>query len=422
LEYLLFAGYLILISWLVTRIGFFRKSGLSKAQLVILLLIKVMAGIFYGWIGIYYGQYAYMFDTWGYHYASLDEYHLLLHHPGEFFTNLFEHHYQDGPGGFFSSENSWWNDLKTNLLIKVLSVFDVLSFGNYYINVIFYSLISLFGPVAIFRIMNEVYPGKRIQVLMATFLIPSFIYWTSGIHKDGLVFLAVALIIYQFYQGLKETRFRIKRILIMLLSFLILLSFRNFILLLMLPALIAWYFANKYPRKALHSFIFTYLLFIIIFFTLRYIFPTLDFPQAVVNKQQAFEKLQGNSSIDPVRLSPDLISFVKNFPKALSITMLRPYPGDVKHLLSLAAAAETLVLLILFLMFLFWRINGVRISPFSMFCLFFSITVLLSIGYTVNFLGAIVRYRSIIIPLLMIPVISHIDWKRIFPVLVNNIK
>jgi hypothetical protein len=47
---------------------------------------------------------------------------------------------------------------------------------------------------------------------------------------------------------------------------------------------------------------------------------------------------------------------------------------------------------------------------------------LLSIGFTVNFLGAIVRYRSIVLPFLLVPVISLINWERIYAILFNNIK
>jgi hypothetical protein len=47
---------------------------------------------------------------------------------------------------------------------------------------------------------------------------------------------------------------------------------------------------------------------------------------------------------------------------------------------------------------------------------------LLLIGFTVNFLGAIVRYRSIILPFLLVPIISLINWERIYSILFNNIK
>ena len=420
--YLLFAGYLCLFAWLLTRLGFFKKSGLSNPQLVILFLLKVMAGIFYGWIGIYYGQFAYMYDTWSFHYTSVDEYKLLLENPSEYFSNLFESGYEDKYGGFFASQDSWWNDLKSNMFIKFLSAVNILTYGNYYVNVIFFSFITFTGPVAMYRVFIDVFPGKKIHVLLATFLIPSFAYWTSGIHKDGLVFMALSLIVYHVYFGLKEKTFRLARILPLFLSFLIILSFRNFILPILVPALFAWILSTKIQKRNAVIYLSTYLICGILFFSLRYIFPGLDFPQSVVDKQKAFKTLQGNSGIELPELKPSPGNFLINAPHALSSTTLRPHPGDVKHILSMAAATETAFLLFLFLLFLFWRTNGIRSTSFIWFCIFFSFSFLLAIGFTVNFLGAIVRYRSIILPFLFVPVISLIDWNRIYSILFNNIK
>ena len=65
------------------------------------------------------------------------------------------------PGSFFASSDSYWNDLKSNVFIKLLSIFDIFSFGHYYVNVIFYSFITLFGPLAFYKVMNDVFPKKR---------------------------------------------------------------------------------------------------------------------------------------------------------------------------------------------------------------------------------------------------------------------
>jgi hypothetical protein len=95
------------------------------------------------------------------------------------------------------------------------------------------------------------------------------------------------------------------------------------------------------------------------------------------------------------------------------LSAIRPYPSDVKHLLSLAAALEINLLTLLFIVFLFWRNKAHVDRPFLYFCLFFSFSVLLSIGYTVNFLGAIVRYRSLVFPFLFAPMFALFNWKKI---------
>ena len=425
MDYLLFVAWLVFFAWLATRIKFFSLTGLSKSQLIIIFLLKVMAGIFYGWIGIYYGSLAQMQDTWAYHTGSIQEYHLLFNNPHEYFTNLFHNPYVNGVSKFFGSTDSYWNDLKGNLFIKILSVFNILSFGHYYINVIFYSFITLFGTIAIYRVMSDVFPGKKTIILLATFLVPSFLYWTSGLHKEGLIFTGISLIVYCIYFGTKEKKFGIKRVLCLIAGLLLVLALRNFIIIILIPAIIAWLIASRWPKYGLAIFSSLYFLFGILFFAAKYVNPKLDFPQAVVNKQQDFKKLQPGGSTIPMKdLEPSFASFAKNTAQAINLSSIRPYPSDVRHILSLAAAIEINSLLLMFILFLFFRKNGN--SPTSKnlmyFCVFFSMTLLLAIGFSVNNLGAIVRYRSIIMPLLVIPMAAQINWSRLGSIVFNNIK
>ena len=420
MEHLLFAGYLIAFALLVTKIGFFKHSGLSSSQLIIVFLLKVMAGILYGWIGVYYANMAQMLDTWNYHQESLVEYDLLLSDPQRFITSFFKSEYEFGYGGsFFSTDNSWWSNLPLNFLIKLLAIFNFFSLGNYYINVLFYSFLTIWGPVALYRVMKDVFSFNVLAVLIATFLLPSFIYWTSGIHKDGILFTGIALIIYHFYFGFKEARFHLKRILAIVLGFVLILAIRNYILIMLVPALIAWWIAQKNILKPFFSFALVYGICGLLFFTAKYLHPALDMPAIVATKQQQFLQLQGNSAVATSHLEPSFTGFIKNALPALSISVLRPNIFDVKHLLSLAAAVENILLLLLFITFLIWH-RKMFGNPFILFCLFFSFSVLMTIGYTVHFLGATVRYRSVVLPLLVIPMFAFINWKKIGQLLLNQ--
>jgi len=352
------------------------------------------------------------------HNYGLLEYKLLTTDPGAYFTNIFHNPYEKGIENFFGSSDSYWNDLKGNMLVKILSIFDVFSFGHYYINVIFYSFITFFGPIAFFRVMSDVFPGKKITILIATFLVPSFLYWTGGIHKEGLLFLALSLIIFNLYFGNKNG-YKLRNWIGILGGLLMLLIFRNFIMVLLLPPILAWFIAAKWPSRALPIFIGVYAFFGIIFFTARYIHPVLDFPQAVVNKQQAFLLLHGNSTVPITELQPTVGSFLVNTPQAVSLTVLRPYPSDVDHLLSLAASLEINLLLVFFIIFLIWRKREGNSRITLLLCFFTGMSILLAIGFSVNNLGAIVRYRSIVAPLLVVAMAAQTDWKRIQQIFIN---
>lgn len=422
LEYLLFVAYLVLFAWLVTKIRFFTTTGLSNSQLIILFLLKLMAGIFYGWIGTYYGGLAQMYDTWSYHGESIAEYHLLQTNPQEYITNLFRNTYGGSLPDILGTGNSYWNDLKGNALIKLLSVFNILSFGHYYVNVIFYSFITLMGPICVFRVMNDAIPGRKTAIIVAAFLVPSFTYWTSGLHKEGLLFTGIAMVTYVIYFAHRQQRMGWKRWTMLLLGLLTLFTLRSFLIVLIIPAILIWMTANRWPKKAMAVFASLYLLGVILFFTARYISPRLDFPQAVVVKQKEFMQIKGIASVPIKELEPTAASFLLNTPQAITLSTLRPYPSDVHHILSLAAAIEIDSLLALLFLFVLFPRPGCRSKTLLYFCVFFSFSLLLAIGFSVNNLGAIVRYRSVIIPLLVIPMVAQTNWERIYRLFFNGIK
>ena len=415
MTYLLFLVYLVVFCWLVTKTRFFFTSGLNKVQLVILFTLKIAVGIFYGWMGLTYGDYAHMRDTWAFHRESMIELDILYTDPGAYFANIVRNPYENGLANFFGSENSYWNNLKANSFIKLLSVFNIFSFGKYAVNIIFFSYLSFFGPVAFYKVMRHVFPDKKWLMVIGCFLIPSFLYWTSGIHKDGLVFTAIALIIYHTYFGLLQPKMGAKRWAGISLGFFMLLLLRNFYLAAVLPALMAWMLSKRYPLKRKVIFTGVYGVSILLFFTLKYVSPVLDLPKSVAEKQAAFSKLTGSTSIQTHQLSPDIGGFIKNFPQALSVALLRPHPGDIQHLPLLMACTETAFIILLLVLFFFFRVRNrhTNSSNLMLFCFAFSLTILLQIGYTVNNLGAIVRYRSLILPLLLVFVIAQTDWNKI---------
>jgi hypothetical protein len=411
LTYLLFIAYLLLFIWLLQKIPFFRNSGLSQRQVQMVFLFKVFAGILYGWVGIYYSQHGQVVDSWWLHYQGLKEQTLLHNKPGAFFSELFRNNYRHGFGRFLSSRESWWNDLHSNLFIKILALLDEITLGHYFVNVLFFAFSTMAGPLGIYRIFIQIYPERKKLVFAGAFLVPSYLFWTSGIFRDAPVALALGLVLYCFYQGLKD-RWKPKYVLTIILGLLALLVFRNFLVVVLIPALIAWWIAARSRFHPLAVFGTLYLVYGLVFFCIRFLVPALDFPQMAVEKQQDFFTLIGNSKIPVPRLTPDFSSFLANSPHALTLLLLRPWPGDVYNGFILLASLETYALLALFGWWLWRHTRHNRIDPFVAFCLFFSFTLFLMIGFTVNFLGAMVRYRSLVLPLLVTPMLGSLLYKR----------
>ncbi len=183
---LLFISYLLLFGWLVTQVPFFRNTGLHKGWLVGLFLVKIASGFAYAWF-FSLPQYVATADTWGFYRDSLKETDWLLRDPAGFVTDLFHYPYEQS-GNLFAGVSSYWNDLKNNVFIKLMAVINVCTDKDYHTNIIVFNFLYFFGPVALFRLVKSSWQFDQRWLVLPVFLLPSFVFWCSGIHKDGLIF------------------------------------------------------------------------------------------------------------------------------------------------------------------------------------------------------------------------------------------
>jgi hypothetical protein len=414
LNYLLFAVYLILLCWLLLRIPFIKNAGISSGILLSLFLIKIIAGIAIGWISIHiYGPGN---DYWDVNDYAREEYQLLLTNPGKYLINIFTSGYEGGYGGVFSSFNSYWNDLENNIIIKLVSVFNIFSRGDYYINSLFFNFLVFFGHVILYRLFIKAFPGRQTWVIIGCFLLPSTLYFVSGIHKDGIVFLTLAVLIYSVHQSLSKNRFTTKRLSLIMGSLLLLFLVRNFVLLALLPALFAWILSARSKWSTAITFFGVYLLNVLLFFSISLVIPKINPPEIIVKKQTDYKNLPvANTQIELTPLQPNFKSFVTNSPQALGHVLLLPYPGVQPVNSLLPFSFELFFYLFLLLRLHFFRgKNAVMVNkPFLFFLLFFTFTVFLFIGYVVPNIGSLVRYRSLYFPFVITPLLCYIDWKNI---------
>jgi hypothetical protein len=412
LNYVLFLIYLGLFSWLLTKSRFVANAGLSAKVIITLFVVKVITGCVHAWLLMRLSN---LPDTMVFHKEGLIEYYLLFNNPKEYFSNIFRSGYDSGFAGLFSSTNSYWNDLTSNLIIKFLSICDIFSFGNYNVNVIFYNFVIFFGAIGLYRVFNTIYTNKSNLLVVTCFLLPSLLFFSSTIHKEGLILAAIGILVFNTYTALHKTGFTPKRIIYILLALCFIFLQRNYVLIAILPAAFAWILSQSKKYPPLITFILTYTIGAVIFFTTGLFSPKLNLPESVSKKQWDFEHLATPLTyIEVNTLSPTFKSFALNAPQALNHSLLRPYFTDIKLSRSLfPLAVELFFYELLLIFFIFFRHKVIAKDPFIFFGFFFSLSLLLIIGYTVPVIGAIVRYRSIYLPFILTPIICGINWQKV---------
>lgn len=414
MNYLLFAVYLVALSWLLLRIPAIKRSGIDRKLILGLFLFKILAGIAIGWLSLHF--YGSGNDYWDINREAWNEYRLLLTDPSKYFSNIFTSDYPGGYGGMFSSFNSFWNDLRGNILIKLVSVFNIFSGGDYYINSLFFNFLVFFGHVALYKLFMKVYPGRQWLVITGCFLLPSAMYFSSGIHKDGLVFLLLAVLIYAIYKSLSENKVGVNRLILITVSMLLLFLIRHFIFIALIPALIAWVLCSGYKWNTAITFATVYLVTGLLLFNISSVFPRIKPLELITQRQTEYLNLGlSDTQVELAILDPHFKSFAANTPQALNHVLLRPYLWEVPVKSLLPLNIELFIYHVMFLLFLFFRRrnrNEIN-TPFLLFALSFCFSLFLLIGYIVPNLGSIVRYRSLYLPLVITPLLCSIAWDRV---------
>jgi len=411
LFYLLFIIYLVFFCWLISRIKFFKNTGLGKYFLIGLFVARVLAGVINGYIFLYYYPVS---DITYFHQQGIEEFHLLFHNTGEYFTNIF-HTNRSSYGAFLETSNSYWNDTRSNVIIKMLSIFDIFSGKNFFINSLFYNFLIFFGTAALYKVFIQIFPANKLALVICIFLLPSVIFFSSGIHRDGLIYLSISMVVYHLFFMMKNKWYPWKKIVISLFFLLIILLLRNFVFIIMVPALLAWIIASRKPKYAFTLFLAIYFFLGLLFFCTTVLPAAYNLPAHVASRQSAFIEIGkgGASSININPLYPNFKSFLMNMPQAINHSFMRPYLTEHDNFLYVLSAIEIFFYEIVFLLFIFFRKRNIIPDPLIYFSVFLTITMFIVIGYTVPIIGAIARYRSIYFPFILIPVICYTDWNNI---------
>src|SRR5918993_1211153 len=226
IEYLLFVLFVVGTGWLVPFVPFVRKSGLSIPVTRSLFLFKILASLGFAF---YFATSSTNGDYIAFNKEGEIQYQLLMNDPGLFFTDLTADVKRYGFGRLFETSDSFWAYLRFNLLFKVIGTLDLLTKGNFYFNTAVFSSFGFLAHVAFYRVFKKIYPTNNL-LLIPCFLLPSALIYTSCFHKDGIVFMCLALISFCLQGLLFNTRKKLTYLVSILIGLAVLFLFRNYVL------------------------------------------------------------------------------------------------------------------------------------------------------------------------------------------------
>lgn len=391
---LLFAGYAAGLSWIVARARFLRNSGLPAPLLVAIFLISAAVGIVH--LQIAYRYFPHHGDVW-----EVFDYSVRL-------RSLIQSDYAAFHKEFFPDPFSvdiigthlGWSYYQSQALAVIHLALDYLSFNNNYINTLLFNFMALFGKVAFYRALVLRYPASRVSAIIVAALLPSLLFWTAVIYKEGLLFAAVGVLIYCVQRSL-DGRLRLRYIVSMAAVLFIIFVTRKDFLAVVLPALAVWWLAEKRPVPPLAAVAIVWGLTAAALIAVGLLRSDWSIAHALSVRQSDYLALQGHSQLYVPRVDGSWRNLVAALPYALRNALFMPLPGYGGQSMYLAFFVETASIVCL----LIWQVahRRVTVDPFTAAWFVAALVACIVVGITVPYAGAIVRYRSIMYPLLMLP-------------------
>jgi hypothetical protein len=395
---LIFAIYFFLFSLALTRIPFFIKSNIKPVFILVLFTAHAATACIHNWIA--YRYYPNHGDIWFFFNDSLLMKQDLLANPSKFISGIFSGNNNFDLTGIHTSRFVFQYEFMKYVNI----IFNFFSLNNFYVNTLIFSFVSFFGNIALFRFFKSLYKNNVISAL-CTLLLPSTLFWTSVIHKDGLLYTATGFFCYYFFRLLSQQS--LKNILLSLLFLAVAFLSRPNIFIPLMPAVIFWLAAKKIvilkPFTILASVI---ALTGIIFFADSILHAGLM--ENITIRQKEFRELTGNSRIYLPILEPTLTSFLSVLPIACINGFFQPIPGfgGQAHYIFFSIELIIIWLLVANTAYLIFSKKNSSFSRFDCAIVFFSVAGMIIIGFTIPFAGAIIRYRSIYLPFLIAPCLN----------------
>ncbi|MCB9033419.1 MAG: hypothetical protein H6553_06250 [Chitinophagales bacterium] len=304
----------------------------------------------------------------------------------------------------YTTDMSFWYDTSNYFIVRINALIRLISFGSYNVHAIFFSLLSFIGTYNLYLFFEDkVYNKKVLQFIL--FGIPSIVFWTSGVHKEAIIIFSLGIILYNVDKIVSGVYTK-KNLLVTVLGLILLGCIRVYLLAFLLPliASIMIYVRLDMRKSSIHIYLFTILAFIMVFTVVNHYFLNIQFIDEFLVRRNHFLNLNpGNTTFDVVTNLNTTNGFLYLISEAFINPFIRPLPTESNFILVLLASLETYVLLFTVIGLLFTiNFKSLYKNPYAVFCILYALSILFLIGLIVNNSGAIVRYRSIAIPFLLI--------------------
>ena len=293
------------------------------------------------------------------------------------------------------------------LFVKIVSLLNLVSGNNYWVTASYFSLVSFFSSWFLFIQLRRFAPDSTRAAVLAIFLFPSILFWSSGLLKETLAMAAVYYLTAVLIQLLCGAKVRLMQWALVFLSVWIGWSIKYYWLGIFIAAWLSCLFVfilTKNRKISQRKSGLGWLgLFLLLAAGASFAHPNFHLERVmeviVSNHDLSVLQSKGNDYIHYYDLLPTVASMAVNSPWALFSALFRPMPFEASGLPSVLASMENLIIFVLAVSYL--ASARKKSPPFVIPLFVFSVVLCVFLALSTPNFGTLSRYRVGFLPFMI---------------------
>lgn len=358
-------------------------------------------------------------DTTAFFNGSVSMVKLYSKSPETFFSIMTDHLTKENYSEF-DNDTGWpfyYRESGSFTVIRFTTVIQFLSFNSYLVSSIILAAISYSGIWKLFRLFCEIFPDMHKQFYYSILLVPSVLFWGSGILKDTYTLMGACWFTYSFYKVFVKPDKVTTNVIMMIIMAYIMIKIKPYIFIALMPGTLLWFAFERVKRvenwllKILTGpflIVSASLLGYLLLINLSSDFGQYSSAENILYKAQNTQydlkqSYYGGNSFDIGEFDASATGVLSKLPEAIMAGLFRPFLWESKNFVMIIAATENSVLMLLTI-FLLVKLGIYRFykviakEPILFFSVIFSLFFAFSVGLTSANFGAMVRYKIPAVP------------------------
>lgn len=380
-------------------------EGFSRSVYWPSLLLKLGAGIS---LGLIYRFYYNSGDTFQFYSEAIQLANTFYSNSWEYIRFIFQH-----PEAASGEEGS----LRTTFLVKIISLFAIVTGNNYWITALWFSFISFLSSFYLFKVVISTFNKSEVAATLSFLFLPSVVFWSSGIIKECIALAALFILVAFYLKIMNGGKWTIPGFLIALLCLWVIWNLKYYWLAVFLPVVItslACYYGFQYIKTSSGFKLICWMgLFLVLTFGISLTRPNFYLDRlfgVIVGNNAAFASISDKSDlIEYYNLSDNWLSILLNSPWAVFSGLFRPFLWEADNLLKVVISLENLFMLTLCVISLS-RIKTILFAPqklLSLSVIVYSVLLCIFLALSTPNLGSLSRYKVGFLPFLVFLVSYH---------------